>query len=79
MSLSDFHKLVVTILKMYLRNNQPEVFTYREYKSFDNSRFYEESLPEIKKLGPLKKNISIFHNVCIEVLEECAPEKTKVY
>ena len=78
MSLSDFHKLVVTILKMCLRHNQPEVFTYREYKSFDNSRFYEESLPEMK-LGPLNKNISIFHNVCVEILEKCSPEKTKVY
>ena len=29
--LSDFHKLVVTILKMYLPNNQPKVTTYRDY------------------------------------------------
>ena len=34
-------------------------------------------LSEIKKLGPLNKNISIFHNVCIEVLEKYAPEKRK--
>ena len=31
----------------------------------------------VKKLGPLNKNISIFHNVCIEVLEKYAPEKQK--
>ena len=31
---------------------------------------------KIKKLGPLN-NISIFHNVCIEVLEKHAPEKQK--
>ena len=79
MSLSDFHKLAVTILKMYLPNNQAKVITYRDYKNFDNGRFSEELLSEIKKLGPLNKNISIFHNVCIEVLEECAPEKTKLY
>ena len=29
-SLSDFHKLVVTILKMHLSNNQPKVTTYRD-------------------------------------------------
>ena len=77
MGLSDFHKLVVTILKMYLPNNQPKVVTYRDYKNFDNSRFSEELLSEIKKLAPLNKNISIFHNVCIEVLEKYAPEKRK--
>ena len=31
----------------------------------------------LKKLGPLNKNISIFHNACIEVLEKYAPEKQK--
>ena len=72
--LSDFHKLVVTILKMYLPNNQPKVITYRGYKNFDNSRYSEVLLSEIKKLGLLNKNISIFHNICIEVLEKYAPE-----
>ena len=75
--LSDFHKLVVTILKMYLPNNQPKVITYRDYKNFDNSRFSKELLSEIKKLGPLNKSISIFHNVCIEVLEKYSPGKQK--
>ena len=62
---------------MYLPNNQPKVITYRDYKNFDNSHFSEELLSEIKKLGPLNKNISIFHNVCIEVLEKYALEKQK--
>ena len=75
--LSNFHKLVVTILKMCLSNNQPNVISYRDDKNFDNSRFSEELLSEIKKLGPLNKNISIFHNVCIEVLEKYASEKQK--
>ena len=77
MALSDFHKLVVTILKMYLPNNQPKVITYRDYKNFDNSRFSEELLPVIKKLGPLNKNVSVFQNVCIEILEKYASEKQK--
>ena len=75
--LSDFHKLVATILKMYLPNSQPKVITYRDYKNFDNSRFSEELLSKINKLGQLNKNISIFHIVCIEVLEKYAPEKQK--
>ena len=46
---------------MYPPNNQPKVITYRDYKNVGNSRFSEESLSEIKKLGPLNKNISICH------------------
>ena len=49
--LSGFHKLVVTILKMYLSNNQPKFITYRDYENFDNSRFSEELLSEINNLG----------------------------
>ena len=72
-SRSDFHKSVVTILKMCLSNNQSKVITYKDYKNFDNSRSSEELLSEIKKLGQINKNISIFYNVCIEVLEKYAP------
>ena len=51
---------------MYLPNNQPKVATCRGYKSFGDT---EEILSEIKKLEPLNKNICIFHNACIEVLD----------
>ena len=59
---------------MYLPNIQPKVITYKDYKSFDNSPFSEELLYEIKKLGPLNKNISIFHNKYIAVLEKYEKE-----
>ena len=62
---------------MHLPNNQPKVITYRDCKNFDNSCFPETLLSEIKKLRPLKKNINIFHNVCIEGLEKYAPDKRK--
>ena len=75
--LTDFNKLVVQISETYLPNNQPKVITYRDYKIFDNSRFSEELLSEIKKLGPLNKNIRMFYNVSIKVLEKYAPEKQK--
>ena len=34
-------------------------------------------MTEVKKSGPLNKNISSFHNWCIETLEKYAPEKQK--
>ena len=50
---------------MYLPNNKPKVIIYRDYKNFDISPFFEELLFEIKKLGPLNKNMSIVLHVCI--------------
>ena len=38
---TDFLKLVIAILKMYLPNNQPKVITFRDYKNFDNSHFFQ--------------------------------------
>ena len=64
---------------MYPPNNQPKVITYRDYKNYDNNCFSEELLSEIKKLGPLNKNISIFHNVCIEVREKYTLEKRNIF
>ena len=75
--LYDFHKLIVTTLKMYLPINQPRVITNRDYKNFDNSRFSEELLSEIKKPGPLNRIMSIFHNACMEALEKYASKKHK--
>ena len=48
-----------------------------DYKNFDNTRFSEELMSEIQKLGPLNRSKSIFHYVSIEVLEKYAPEKRK--
>ena len=75
--LSDFHRLVVTVLKIYLPKEQPKIITYREYKIFDNKCFLEESLFEMDKLGSLTKNIEMFQNVCINVLDKYALEKQK--
>ena len=36
--LSDFHKLVLTVLK----TSKPQKITYRDYKNFDSVRFIDE-------------------------------------
>ena len=49
--LSDSHELIVTILKMYLPNNEPKFNIHMQrLKSFNNSPFSEELLSEIMKL-----------------------------
>ena len=40
--LSDFHKLVVSVLKSYFKTEDPKVIIYRDYKYFDNEMFSNE-------------------------------------
>ena len=40
--LSDFHKLVLTVLKTSMTKSKPQKITYRDYKYFDSVRFNDE-------------------------------------
>ena len=37
--LSDFHKMVVTVMKMSFKKHSPIERRYREYKYFDQTKF----------------------------------------
>ena len=39
--LSDFHKMNITVLKMFFSKQKHETFFFRNYKKFDNSAFRE--------------------------------------
>ena len=40
--LSDFHKLVVTVLKSTFPKSLPKMITYRSYKNFSNDLFGDD-------------------------------------
>ena len=42
--LSDFHKLVVTVMKTTYKKSQPKIITYCSYKYFNNDSFREDLL-----------------------------------
>ena len=42
--LSDFHKLVVTVMKKTYKKSQPKIITYCSYKYFNKESFREELL-----------------------------------
>ena len=39
--LSDFHKMVVDVIKMYFPKRKPQVIRYRKYKGFHNETFLD--------------------------------------
>ena len=75
--LSDFHKLVVSVLKSYFKKEDPKVIYYRDYKYFDNEMFSNELENELKKIGSLTLNYDIFKNVCMDAINKHAPLKRK--
>ena len=42
--LSDFHKMVLTVMKTSYRKHSPKIIKYRDYRYFSNDRFSESLL-----------------------------------
>ena len=45
--ISDFHKMEVTILKVFYMKQKPENIQYRSYKNFSSNVFWQELSEEI--------------------------------
>ena len=76
--LSDFHKMCVTVMKMYCVKQKPNIVHYRKFKNFDNDLFLKDlkknlDLPSNDKTIPFSK-LREFVNL---TLEKHAPSKTR--
>ena len=73
--LSDFHKMVVTVMKMSFQKDPPKEVYYRDYKKFNKELFKEELKKKIdREVGCYET----FEKMFISVLEKHAPLKKKV-
>ena len=70
--LAEFHKITRTVLKTYLRKQNPELIIYRKYKNY-----YQKFLSKLKNLLPNKKILKGFQDSCLQILNSLAPLKTK--
>ena len=77
--LSDFHKMVVTVMKTNLQKLEPKIINYRNYRYFSNDRFREKVTSELSKvvLENSDKGFNKFLDVCKEALNMYAPLKKK--
>ena len=75
--LSDFHKLVVTVLKTTYKKSKPKIITYRNYKSFNNDGF-RNALQQIEcNADNCDKNFDKFISSCRKILDQHAPQKKR--
>ena len=49
--LSDFHKMIVAVMKMHCPKIKPQVFSNRKYKDFHNETFLDSLRHELNVQG----------------------------
>ena len=77
--LSDFHKMIVTVLKIYFQKREVKVVNYRYYPNFSNEKFRQQVLKDILKatqIGDIVCYESIL-SICQAALDSRAPKKQK--
>ena len=73
--LSDFHKIVLAVLKMHFPKMKPQVITYRKYKDFHNETFLDSLKQELNVQGQFlnEKGLDAFSTICTEIFDKHAP------
>ena len=73
--ISDFHKMVITVLKVFCKKKQKQkIIQYRSYKNFDNQVFQREWNRFKYKL---LKNVSELIEFFQSILDKYGPKKWK--
>ena len=75
--ISDFYKLVVTVLKMFYKKQKLKIIQYRNYKTFNEQLFRIELDKELAKIDLNNVELAEFHNKFLSVLNKHAPIKYK--
>ena len=74
--LSDFHKMVVTVMKTAFPKAGPTILYYRDYKNFNLYNFRADLREQLSKIS--QKDYLNFEITFLKVLEKHAPMKKKV-
>ena len=75
--LSDFHKMIVTILKTYFQKKEPKIIQYRDYKNFSEVE-YREFLINLVSDHDQCPPYDLFLRKCKIALDSRAPSKYKM-
>ena len=74
---SNFHKLVVTVLKTFYKKKRPKIIHYRNYKNSENGSFCQDLKKELLKFDVTNAALSKFNDTVLSVLDKHAPKKKK--
>ena len=75
--LSDFHKLVVTVLNEKHERMPPKVIQYINYRKFDYAIFNNNLRKQTKNLNISELDFATIRKIFMEILDKFAPSKKK--
>ena len=75
--LSDFHKMIVTVMKTTFQRRPAKIRNYRDYRHFDIKIFREPILYELAKESVSNTDLNKFIEICLKTLNNYAPSKKK--
>ena len=73
--ISDFHKMTVSVMKIFFKKQKPNVIYYREYKNFSNDQFSADFVDELMKSNIKISRLDIFTGTALQILGKFAPMK----
>ena len=77
--LSDFHKMIVSVLKTTFQKLKPKIVHYRDYTKFSNYDFKKKLLTNIslENINTNSNGLERFLQISINTLDQMAPTKMK--
>ena len=77
--LSDFQRMVGTVMKAYFQKQKPKVLTYRDYKHFSENNYRQKITYELPLLGYANDiSFDVFMNICKATLGKSCSFETKI-
>ena len=73
--LSDFHKMIVTVMKTTFHSVPAKIRNYRDYRHFDINVFQESVLYELATESVSNTDLNKFIEICLKTLNNYAPSK----
>ena len=75
--LSDYHKMTLTVLKMFVKKQAPICIKYRDYKKYDSLLFHTELNNKLNEVSPEDIGYDTFQNIFMDVLNRNGKVKKK--
>ena len=71
--ISDFHKMVITVLNFFYKKQKPKIIHYRNYKTYNANLFKEEMNNELLNIDINNAELVEFTNTVLSILDKHAP------
>ena len=74
---SDFHKMVITVLNFFYKKRKPKIIHYRNYKTFNANLFTKELNKELLNIDINNAELVKFTSTVLSLLDKHTPIKRK--